>query len=247
MQRAAAMGIEAIPLQVDLCDSAATAQAVEACATDAVIHLAAIVELSRVTADPARALAVNAGGTLNLLEAIRLAGLSPWFFYASTSHVYAPSDQPLAEDSPIAPRNLYAATKYAGELIAATYQASGTIRLCTGRIFSLFDDSQSGTYLYPAMAARVRNHDSSGPIVVRDGNTLRDFSPAADIAGHILALAASGATGLVNIASGQPRPVIDQVRDWFGNRAEFVPSPGPASPPIVADVTRLEALLREPT
>lgn len=243
MACASAQGLRAVPLEVDLRDGAKVADAIGDCAFDAVVHLAAVVEVPKVLSDPAHALAVNAGGTLNLMEAIRRSGRKPWFFYTSTSHVYAPSDKPLTEDSAIAPRNMYAVTKYAGETICRYYEAQGAIRLLTGRVFSIFDVAQTGTYLYPTMAERVRAQRGSDPIKIADGNALRDFTPAQTIAERICALMRAGATGTVNIASGRTRPVVEQVREWFAGKAQFEATGDPPSAPIIADISRLRTLL----
>src|SRR5574337_761940 len=55
---------------------------------DAVFHQAAQVAISTSVQDPRTDFDVNALGTLNLLEAIRLTGQNPVFIYASTNKVY---------------------------------------------------------------------------------------------------------------------------------------------------------------
>src|SRR5215472_4278289 len=62
---------------------------------DAVIHLAALVPVDKVKADPLRAFEVNTLGTSNLLEVVRTSGDSPWIFYCSSSHIYETSKTPI--------------------------------------------------------------------------------------------------------------------------------------------------------
>jgi CDP-paratose 2-epimerase len=62
---------------------------------DGVIHLAGQVAVTQSVIDPRLDFEVNAGGTLNLLEAVRKSGSDPIFIYASTNKVYGP-----AEDCP---------------------------------------------------------------------------------------------------------------------------------------------------
>ena len=69
----------------DLLDRAALARAMKGC--DAVIHLAAVADVSAVAADPARADLVNVRGTQFALETARVSGVRR-FVYASTVWVY---------------------------------------------------------------------------------------------------------------------------------------------------------------
>ncbi len=76
-------------IQGDVRDQSLVRQAVGAHGElDAVIHLAAQVAVTRSIADPRQDFEINAGGTLNLLEAIREGGGRPVFLYASTNKVY---------------------------------------------------------------------------------------------------------------------------------------------------------------
>lgn len=244
LERAAAKGLDVHPLNTDLRDAAATHAAIEAAGRiDAVLHLAAIVPIDRTTAEPRQTYDVNCGGTLNLLEAIRQSGNKPWFFYASTAHVYAPAGHPHDEASPIAPRNFYATTKYSAELIANHYASNDHVDLCIGRIFSLYDEWQTGSFLYPAIRTRIQQNRDGHPINVRDGNAVRDFSSGSELARYILDLAACRATGVVNIATGKPSAVIDKLREWFGDTATFETTSEPSSAAIVADISRLKSLI----
>ena len=77
-------------LVADVRDAAALRGAVERCCR--VFHFAGQVAVSSSLADPAQDFAVNAGGTLNLLEVIRDSEAQPPLLYASTNTVYGPLD-----------------------------------------------------------------------------------------------------------------------------------------------------------
>jgi UDP-glucose 4-epimerase len=89
---------------------------------DAVIHLAAVADVSHVLADPVLAEEVNTRGTLNVLEAACGAKVGR-VVYGSTTWVYSDCvEQDVDEETPIpAPRHLYTATKLAGETYCAGY------------------------------------------------------------------------------------------------------------------------------
>ncbi|HEY2717784.1 MAG TPA: NAD-dependent epimerase/dehydratase family protein, partial [Solirubrobacterales bacterium] len=89
---------------------------------DAVIHLAAVADVSHVLADPVLAEEVNTRGTLNVLEAACRANVGR-VVYGSTTWVYSDCpEQEVDEETAIpAPRHLYTATKLAGETYCSGY------------------------------------------------------------------------------------------------------------------------------
>jgi UDP-glucose 4-epimerase len=105
----------------DLLDLQAVQAAMKGC--DAVIHLAAAADVDDVARRPAEAEAVNARGTLNVLEAARRTGVRR-VVYASTIWVYGNGSGTVDEDSPVElPDHLYTATKLAGEMYCRSYAA----------------------------------------------------------------------------------------------------------------------------
>jgi GDP-4-dehydro-6-deoxy-D-mannose reductase len=82
---------------------------------DAVFHLAARSLPSPSWEEPEATFQVNVLGTLNLLEAVRKAGLDPVVVVAGSSSEYAPTpDQaPIREDHPLLPDSPYGASKAA--------------------------------------------------------------------------------------------------------------------------------------
>ena len=105
----------------DLLDRDAVRAAMDRC--DAVVHLAAAADVDDVALRPAEAEAVNARGTLNVLEAARGAGVSR-VVYASTIWVYGSATGTVDEDHTVElPDHLYTATKLAGEMYCRSYAA----------------------------------------------------------------------------------------------------------------------------
>ena len=105
----------------DLLDRDALQAAMAGC--DAVVHLAAAADVDDVARRPAEAEAVNARGTLNVLEAARGAGVAR-VVYASTIWVYGSATGTVDEDHTVElPDHLYTATKLAGEMYCRSYAA----------------------------------------------------------------------------------------------------------------------------
>lgn len=87
---------------------------------DRVFHLAAILS-ARGEAMPQRTYAVNQGGTYNMLEACREAGVEQLMF-TSTIAVFGPGlPDVVADDVPLHPSTMYGVTKVAGELLGEYY------------------------------------------------------------------------------------------------------------------------------
>ena len=87
----------------------------------AIVHLAGIVTMG-CERDPDLGMRVNLGGTHNVLEAARLAGV-PRVVLASTISIYGPDvPQPITEDVPIEPMSWYGQSKIMAEDLGLYYQ-----------------------------------------------------------------------------------------------------------------------------
>src|SRR5579862_2899049 len=83
----AAQGTDRLKISIaDIRDAAAVREAVSA-ATD-IYHFAAQVAVTTSVDDPLNDFEVNAGGTLNILEAARQCGNHPFVLFTSTNKVY---------------------------------------------------------------------------------------------------------------------------------------------------------------
>lgn len=205
--------VEAIGFAGDLTDMAQTAAAIDAAARiDGVIHLAAMVAVDKVKSDPARAYSVNAGGTINLLNAIIQSGQKPHVFQCSTAHIYAPKNTPITEDSTTQPISLYGRTKMVAEIAATDICDTHDIPLCVGRVFSIHDPEQTGPYLRPNISKRLDQENLSEPFELYGADSSRDFLTAFEAAEIIVGLAISRYVGVINIGSGKPTLVRDFVQ-----------------------------------
>lgn len=84
-------------IQAELSDTQGLRRAVEG--IDRIYHLASQVAVTDSIENPDRDFAVNAAGTLNLLEAVRLSRSDPVLIYSSTNKVYGSlEDIPLVEE-----------------------------------------------------------------------------------------------------------------------------------------------------
>ena len=103
------------------------AQTLLAAGADAVLHFAAKSLVAESVANPALYWSNNLGGTLALLEAMRVTGVGTIVF-SSTAAVYGePEHTPITEDAPARPASLDAPYGLAGRA-----GASSVIGVCSG-------------------------------------------------------------------------------------------------------------------
>jgi len=107
----------------DLTNQAAVAALLRSHAVDAVIHCGAISGPMVAAGDPHRVAAVNVGGTLNLAEAARTAGVTRFLALSSIS-VYGPQAMlnPVTEEASLNATAVYGASKIAMEAILRAYR-----------------------------------------------------------------------------------------------------------------------------
>ena len=97
----------------DVCDRKVVRNAMEE--ADAVVHLAALIDVEEAVNNPIETHHVNVDGTLNVLnEAVR-SGVKKFLFASSTAVYGEGNPLPLKEDYPLKPISPYAASKVAAE------------------------------------------------------------------------------------------------------------------------------------
>jgi len=218
----------------------------ETAACDAFIHLAALVPKQAVDSDPVEALDINVRGTLNVLEGLRQLGAdAPWMFFPSSSHVYASSEQPLKEDSLLAPFTLYGLTKLQGEQWCQAYARDFKLKICIGRIFSFSDPLQPRLYFIPAMIHLIQRAEPSAKIEIPGVGGKRDFITVSQICRTVELLFSKQHEGVINIGSGVGIKLIDIVKNiaaLLGRNDLTIAGKGDAPNSHIAETSRLENL-----
>ncbi|MGH6781883.1 MAG: NAD-dependent epimerase/dehydratase family protein, partial [Sphingomonadaceae bacterium] len=96
-----------------------------------VIHLAGMSRVKWGELDRTRCWAENVGVTATILDAAVAADANPWLIYASSREVYGePAALPVRDEAPVAPLNIYGASKAAAEALVT--QAARQAGLMTG-------------------------------------------------------------------------------------------------------------------
>ena len=242
----------------DLRDRGRLAEVMFAVRPDAVVHLAAEALVGESVTEPAKFFEVNVSGGLNLLDAMRAAGVRRLVF-SSTAAVYGePEEIPIREDTPLRPVNAYGASKLAFEQVLPWYASAYGLRHVSLRYFNACGaTAEHGEHHVPEthliailleVALRLRDEirifgsDYDTP----DGTCIRDYVHVGDIAdAHLLALDCidrieSGAFNLGNGTGFSNREVIEAVRRVTGHAIPAVDAPRRAGDParLVASPAR---------
>lgn len=184
---------------------------------DVVYHLAARVSVQESVLYPRDYNAVNVGGTVSLMEAIRDVGIKRVVF-ASSGPVYGDmrEQQPLREDMIPNPRSPYAVSKLAAEYYVRTIGNLWGIETVSLRIFNAYGPGQHLPPSHPPVVPHyLRQAQRGGTLVAHgDGSQTRDYVYVDDVvSGMVAAATAPNVNGLViNIGSGRETSIRDLIK-----------------------------------
>jgi nucleoside-diphosphate-sugar epimerase len=189
---------------------------------------------------------INTAQVLAMLDHARRAGARN-FVYASTGGVYAPSADPLTEESPLArPMGFYPASKRAAELLCESYSPYMNIAIL--RFFFIYGHGQSREMLLPRLVDSVRD----GRAISLQGDEGLRINPvhASDAARATVAAATLEHSATINVAGPEVLSIAG-ICERIGNRVGRAPvfdrDPSAFAPALIADTTRMGNLLAAPT
>lgn len=167
---------------------------------DAMIHLAAIVPIKDVNSNKKKAHDVNFVGTKNVVNEVIKNNIN-WFFFSSTSHVYASSKKKISENFKCKPISYYGFTKKKSEDYIVKCFSKKNMTYCIGRIFSTTNINQKKNYLVPDLKKKIKK--ANNEIILENLNHYRDFISMKDISKIILFLYSIKFKGIINLGSGR--------------------------------------------
>jgi UDP-glucose 4-epimerase len=166
-------------------------------------------------AEPERTTAVNVGGTVNMLETARKAGVQRVVLACSCAAYGDGPEQPKHEKLIPRPMSPYAAQKIACELNAQTYTRAYGLPCVALRFFNVYGPRQDPKSEYAAAIPRFTTRLLSGqrPIVFGDGLQTRDFVHVSDVVrANLLAATSDKAPGeVINVGSGHSSSLLDLI------------------------------------
>lgn len=231
---------------------------------EAVYHFAALAYVGESVQDPATYYENNVTGSINLLEAMRAAGVGKIVF-SSTAAVYGePEKSPIAEDVFKDPINPYGRTKLAIEWLLEDYARAYGLKFAALRYFnaagassdaSIGEDHEPETHLVPIIldvALGKRDHITvfGDDYPTPDGTCVRDYIHVEDLAeAHVLAMKEIDNRNLnLNLGTGSGysvKQVIDVAEKVTGrNIPREMGARRPGDPPeLVASADRAGQIL----
>jgi GDP-4-dehydro-6-deoxy-D-mannose reductase len=211
---------------LDVTDADAVRRAIREQRPAAIVHLAAIALAGAAREEPVEAFRIAAGGTANLLEAVREQPTPPAVLVISSSEVYGKpreGELPLREGSPLRATTPYALSKLAQESVALAYAARWGLPLVVVRPFNHTGPGQRPGFVVADLVGRVRSVVRGEADAVRAGNldVRRDFSDVRDVVRAYRLLLEAMSNGRVepggavlNVASGRAveiRYLLDRI------------------------------------
>jgi GDP-4-dehydro-6-deoxy-D-mannose reductase len=158
--------------ECDLTDFSSLFSTVQAVRPDVVFHIASHANVRASFTTPLAVVENNVMGTLNLLEALRLAKIDPIIQLCSTSEVYGqvdPKNVPITEDCPINPASPYAASKAAQDMLGHTYFQSYGAKVIRTRMFAYLNPRRADLFA-TAFALQVARIELGLQTELRHGN-----------------------------------------------------------------------------
>ncbi len=198
-------------VQADLADIPAVTAALGG--HDAVIHMAAFIEVNESVANPLLFAENNIMNSVRLCEAMRTAGVKKIVFSSSATVYGVPKRLPIQEDDPTVAFNPYGATKLAMEACLSAYHYSFGFDVILLRYFNPYGPGERHQPESHAIPNFILAALEGRPVPLYwKGEQVRDFIYIDDLArAHIEALALSG-LNVFNVGTEHGVRVIEVLR-----------------------------------
>jgi UDP-glucose 4-epimerase len=218
---------------------------------EAVLHLAAQIDVRKSIADPALDAAINVGGTINVLEAARAHGVARLVNTSTGGAIYGDADTiPTPETQTPLPEAAYGQSKLGAEGYVGLYERLydlNTVTLRYGNVFGPRQDPLGEAGVIAIFCGKLAQ--GGRPLVFGDGTQTRDYVYVGDVVAANLAALAAPARGAINVGTGVETSVLDLIgllRELSGVE-QFEPEFAPARLGELArsclDVTRAREAL----
>ena len=211
-------------IQGDLLDFSSLLTTLHASQPDYVFHLAAQSFVPRSFESPLETLLVNAQGTANLLEAIRIGKTSPVLVHAGSSEEYGlvfaserqyaafrgqhPSltaervsipEVPVREDNPLRPMSPYAVSKVQSDYLVRSHYHMYGLKGIVARSFNTEGNGRGTMFVTSTLARQVARivDGLDERVVIGNVNVFRDWSHVNDMVRGLCLIAEKGIPGEV--------------------------------------------------
>ncbi len=196
---------------------------------DCVYHLAARVSVPESVLYPREYNAVNVGGTVGVMEAMRDVGVKRVVLVSSGAVYGDQPEQPMREEAVPNPRSPYAVSKLAAEYYVRTIGSLWGIETVALRVFNAYGPGQPIPAAHPPVVPHfLRQAVRGGTLVIHGrGDQTRDFIYLDDVVEAMVAAATVPTIDqrVINVGSGVPttiRALAQQVLEVVGSSVEWL-------------------------
>ena len=231
---------------LDVTDRSAVEQLIPLLQPDAIYHLAGATFVPDAEEKFDEVSAVNVGGTINLLDAVRKHAPSARFLYVSSAEVYGeprPGSLPLDEFAEMRPISTYGVTKAMADVAVFKYAARNGVHAVRARPFPHIGPGQSEQFAISSFAKQlslIKLGRAEPVISVGNLEARRDYSDVSDIVrGYREALLNGNRGGAYNFCSGRSQEigeVLNMLIKVAEVEAEVVVDPERVRPIDVSDM-----------
>ncbi len=226
---------------------------------DYVFHLAAQSLISDSWRDPELTFRINTTGTLNLLEATRIAGINTLIEIVGSSDEYASPAAPnvqIKESSALIPSSPYGVSKMAADMLGHAYHQNYGLKVIRVRPFSIIGPRKTGDAC-SEFAQGIVDIESGEKSKLGVGNlkAMRDFLDDQDAVKAMWLLAERGNPGEVyNVCSGKGttiQEILDKMISMSSHRITYEQESQRMrlsdKPSLIGDCSKLQSLGWSPT
>jgi len=169
----------------DMTDSSSLVRVIQMVQPDEIYNLAAQSHVAVSFEEPEYTANSDALGTLRMLEAIRILGLTDKtrFYQASTSELYGQTDiVPQSEDTPFQPRSPYGVAKLYAYWITVNYREAYGMYACNGILFNHESPKRGETFVTRKVTRAFADlvQGKQNRLYMGNLNSLRDWGHARD-------------------------------------------------------------------
>jgi UDP-glucose 4-epimerase len=147
-----------------------------------VFHLAAQSNVMGAEADPEYAYSANVTGTQRVLQAAIAAGVRRVIFSSSREVYGQPASLPVAETEPLAPKNMYGATKAAAEMLCRAAATRGDVELVALRLANVYGSGDTGRVIPLWLNRAARGEE----LIVYGGSQVLDLVWVDDVVSALI-------------------------------------------------------------
>jgi UDP-glucose 4-epimerase len=240
--------------EIDIREGARLRDTIAAARPDIVFHLAAQMDVRKSIEDPAWDAGINVVGTINVLEASRLARVSRVVNTSTGGAIYGETDvMPTPESVPPRPMSAYGQSKFCAEAYCGWCErlyGLSSVTLRYGNVYGPRQDPHGEAGVVAIFCGKLISGER--PKIFGDGRQTRDYAYVGDVvAANLAAAAHPEAHGAYNVGTGVEASVLEVVAALRkaagvgegGFEPEFAPARAGELQRSSLDVTRARAEL----